>query len=111
MATSRHTVISQISVLVDMEAMAAGAEAAQFEVEDSRVGGRSLAYRDSSARECSDHDHLLSLHYLISPHCSVERADCRLRIKSYKCVIIRHSHILIFSYPPRRSQTVLPGSR
>ena len=113
MTTSCNTVISQISVLVDMEAMAAGTEAAQFEVEDSRVGGRSLAYRDSSARECSDHDHLLSLHYLISPHCSVEGADCRLRIKSYKCynLTLSYSHILVFFYRPRRSQTVLLGSQ
>ena len=62
----RYTVISQISLLVDMEAMAAGTEAAQFEVEDSRVGGSSLGYRDSSARDGSDHDHLLSLQCLTS---------------------------------------------
>ena len=66
MSTSRHTVISQIPLLVDVEAMAAWTEAAQLEVEDSRVGGSSLGDRDSSAREGSDHDHLLSLHYLTS---------------------------------------------
>ena len=51
MTTSRHTIVSQISLLVDMEAMAPWTEAAQFEVEDSRVGGSSLGYRDSSARD------------------------------------------------------------
>ena len=61
MTTSCNTIISQISLLVDMEAMAAWTEAAQFEVEDSRVGGSSLADSDSAARECwcSDHPHLL----------------------------------------------------
>ena len=31
----------------------------------------------------------------VSPHCSVERADCRLRIKSYKCRVVIVSVISI----------------
>ena len=48
---SCHTVITQISILMDMEPVAAWTEAAQVEAEDSRVGGSSLGYGDSSARE------------------------------------------------------------
>ena len=68
MTTSCNTIISQISVLVDMEAMAAWTEAAQVEVEDCRLGGSSLAYRDCSAGKCSDEDNLLSLLSHFSPH-------------------------------------------
>ena len=52
-----------------MEAMAAWTEAAQVEVEDCRLGGSSLAYRDCSAGKCSDEDNLLSL--LFTPHLTV----------------------------------------
>ena len=78
MTTGCNTIISQISVLVDMEAMAAWTEAAQFKVEDSRVGGSSLAYRDSAARSVGVLI-IFSILYITtktSPHCSVERADC-----------------------------------
>ena len=64
---SCHTVIPQISILMDMEPVAAWTEAAQVEVEEGGVGGSSLAYPHCSAMDISDEENLLSL----PPHLTV----------------------------------------
>ena len=67
MTPSCHTVIPQISLLVDVEAVAAWAEAAQVEVEDGGLGRSPLAYPHCSAMDVFDEENLLSL----PPHLTV----------------------------------------